>query len=655
MEPQIGEEEYIDEAEYIDDNDDDELDEIESIDRDRIDTVFMGKTPIQTQYFSNYPAKMQSLLAIHTCRTCFYYTNDCETLHEHETACVYSSPPGNAVFSAPGGVKLWEVGGKGNKVYCQSLALLMKCFIGCKQSVTQTEFMNFYVLTRTARRGDEFIEEPIAAFSKMKSRHFNSQDFADQNLSCICVFPQHTGGGYGELLVALSYTLTKREGKKVGRPEEPFSSGGHRLYTSYWAKSIAEKFGLDLSKPRSLTAKQTSDIIAETCFHPVNLTHLCKSGVAARPLPRPEMANVERVPSALPRFSSIAELEAFVDAHMMSWTGEAMDTEEDAVLSLHLYRTTCTATLEVRKNCYDEDRCMYGGVRAFEVSAKTLALSGEMLQRYMLAYGTQLPPGIPADGPALTLYEPHENSPASAVSIGVPHDTLRSAGEQEIAIGTRKRKATRKLDLAIEHALPQRVNESMRQIQRSEAVAAARLHREDMAALDAVAGFYNTSKPTKRSPVTDFTMKTKAAAAGGKAPRKLIGSGGKAPSRVMDRLEQDSASVVYDPRIVASNKAAIGGKAPRILFETRALASKALGGKAPRSLLFNKARRDAKVAVMAEFNASAAELSAAVAAQAKAAVIPRRKATLHIRMPRNLPVPVGVFNPGMRCYAIAIF
>lgn len=79
----------------------------------------------------------------------------------------------------------------------------------------------------------------------------------NNNVACILVFPPWQRRGLGQILIAASYELGKREGR-FGGPERPLSALGRRGYIAYWCSEVA-RYVVNAPLKKMVTIKDISD------------------------------------------------------------------------------------------------------------------------------------------------------------------------------------------------------------------------------------------------------------------------------------------------------------------------------------------------------------------------------------------------------------
>jgi histone acetyltransferase HTATIP len=165
------------------------------------------------------------------CSRCLYKYNGSTALSGHMGKCSAEHPSGKVIYREGGSLCVTEIDGEDERLFCQQLCILAQGFISRKTLYIDVEGYVFYVLT---------VDGEIAAFfSREKSS-------AENNLSCIIVFPPHLHKGYGLLLIDLSYIL------RQGGPERPLSRDGQLIYKKHWRSRVLEALYLNRSKRMSI-------------------------------------------------------------------------------------------------------------------------------------------------------------------------------------------------------------------------------------------------------------------------------------------------------------------------------------------------------------------------------------------------------------------
>uniref|UniRef100_A0A0K0F9A4 Histone acetyltransferase n=1 Tax=Strongyloides venezuelensis TaxID=75913 RepID=A0A0K0F9A4_STRVS len=176
---------------------------------------------------SKYPDDIKNLEHVYVCRFCLTPLSEKEAYMEHDKLCNWKHPPGNEIYrDEEEMISIFEVDGRKKPDYARRLCWLASLFIPHKVSAYSVWFFQFYILTKITKLGFNL----IGYFSKEMKPSGNN------NLSCILTMPHCMGHGYGQMLIDLSYSLSKRE-KKIGSPEHPLSDQGLIAYRKYW-KSI---------------------------------------------------------------------------------------------------------------------------------------------------------------------------------------------------------------------------------------------------------------------------------------------------------------------------------------------------------------------------------------------------------------------------------
>jgi histone acetyltransferase HTATIP len=210
----------------------------------------IGKSEVESWYFSPYPAEYAHLPKLFICEFCLLYYPSGTQLARHRTKCSLMHPPGNEIYRH-NGISFFEIDGRRQRTWCRNLCLLSKCFLDHKTLYYDVDPFMYYCMTVK----DEYGDHLIGYFSKEK------ESAEAYNVACILTLPQHQRKGYGKVLIEFSYELSKVEGK-LGSPEKPLSDLGLLSYRAYWQEKIVE-----------LLIESEDEISLDEIAHRTSITH----------------------------------------------------------------------------------------------------------------------------------------------------------------------------------------------------------------------------------------------------------------------------------------------------------------------------------------------------------------------------------------------
>ncbi|KAH0003210.1 hypothetical protein KCU78_g14025, partial [Aureobasidium melanogenum] len=267
--------------------------------------VVLGNIQIKPWYPSFYPEDLVGRKAerLYVCECCFRYSKELMPYLAHRRVCPLrdSPPPGTLIYQTAD-QSIYEIDGEEHKLYSQNLSLFAKLFLDTKSVFYDVTTFRYYLLVLTDPQTAE--NQVVGFFSKEKMSWDNN------NVACILVFPPWQKRGLGQLLMGVSYELSRREGR-LGGPEKPLSSLGRKAYLAYWSASICRTILLNPSN-RSWTVDQ---IVQQTWIAPEDVVMALS-----------EAAMIE--PNKLPDGSVIlvrGKIELWVRAHETAAATPAID------------------------------------------------------------------------------------------------------------------------------------------------------------------------------------------------------------------------------------------------------------------------------------------------------------------------------------------
>ena len=148
------------------------------------------------------------------------------------------------------GYAIHQLDGEEHKLYAQNLGLFAKLFLETKSVFFGANTFLYYTLVLQDSSSNPN-GQVVGFFSKEKMSWDNN------NVACILVFPPWQRRGLGQVLIAASYELGKREGR-FGGPERPLSALGRKGYIVFWCGEVV-RYLLKTGLKKTVTVKEISD------------------------------------------------------------------------------------------------------------------------------------------------------------------------------------------------------------------------------------------------------------------------------------------------------------------------------------------------------------------------------------------------------------
>jgi len=228
-----------------------------------INRMCIGKWMMETWYFSPFGKEYDGTDVLYVCEFDLNFFARREQLQRYlETKITQFHPPGNEVYretkmiaNEEHNISIFEVDPTDQRIFCENLCLIAKLFLDHKTLYYDVEPFLFYIICEVDHTGAHM----VGYFSKEK---YSSEEY---NLACILTLPCYQRKGYGKLMIAFSYELSRREGK-LGTPERPISDLGLVSYRSYWVYALLEilakhRGSVSIQELSDMTKFRTDDIV----------------------------------------------------------------------------------------------------------------------------------------------------------------------------------------------------------------------------------------------------------------------------------------------------------------------------------------------------------------------------------------------------------
>ncbi|KAI6916808.1 hypothetical protein KC355_g17690 [Hortaea werneckii] len=215
--------------------------------------LFLGNLHIKPWYPSFYPEDLvggRKAERLYVCQWCFRYTPEIMKYSAHCVMCQLKEEPapGRVVYEK-GDCIIHELDGEEHKLYAQNLSLLSKLFLDTKSVFFDVSTFLYYPLL--LKTDSHPYGQVVGFFSKEKMSWDNN------NVACILIFPPWQKRGLGQVLIAASYVLGRREGR-FGGPEKPLSQLGRKGYIVYWCGEVY-RYLMGCHLKKTVTIKEISE------------------------------------------------------------------------------------------------------------------------------------------------------------------------------------------------------------------------------------------------------------------------------------------------------------------------------------------------------------------------------------------------------------